>query len=209
MTVAVTAKTEPRFTAEASQGWPAQGDWTYEDYRRLPDDGWRYEVIRGRLYMSPAPKPKHQRTLRGLFRALDGFVEEGGLGEVFFAPIDVKLSGLAQPVQPDLVFVGEERLDIVTDDCIDGVPDLVVEVLSPSNWILDRRDKYEVYAAAGVAEYWVVDPGQRTIEVFVLEGGSYTLFDQRGEGEAIRSRLLAGLEVEIDDVLPRQRKQPR
>jgi Uma2 family endonuclease len=187
---------------ETAREWPDQGAWTYDDYRRLPDDGWRYEVIRGRLYMSPAPRPDHQRSSRGLFRALDRFIEDRDLGEVFFAPIDVNLPGLASPVQPDLLFIRKERLAIVQEDFIDGAPDLIAEVLSPSNWILDRREKYQLYAAAGVGKYWIVDPAQRTIEVFVLEGGSYRLFAQRGPGETIRSRLFPELEVEIDDVLP-------
>ncbi len=202
MTSAVGATTDSRSAAQVPEDWPEQGNWTYEDYRRLPDDGWQYEVIEGRLFMAPAPRPKHQRSLRQLFRTMDDFVGERDLGELFFAPIDVRLPGLANPVQPDLVFIGKEGLDIVAEDCIDGVPELIVEVLSPFNWMVDRRDKYQVYARAGVAEYWIVDPDRRTIEVFGLKGGSYTLFDSRGPGETIRSQLLAGLEVEIDVVLP-------
>lgn len=190
-----------KLATETAEEWPAQGEWTYDDYRRLPDDGWRYEVIRGRLNMSPAPRPKHQRSARGLFRALDSFVERFELGEVFFAPIDVNLPELTAPVQPDLLFIRQDRLDIVKEDCIAGPPDLIVEILSPSNWMLDRRDKFEVYAAAGVGEYWVVDSDSRTIEVFVLEEGSYRMLDSRGPGESIGSRTLAGLEVKIDDVL--------
>jgi len=186
----------------SSPSWPAQGEWTYEDYRRLPDDGWRYEVIRGRLYMSPAPRPRHQRAVGRLFMTISRFVEERGLGEVYLAPIDVLLPGLASPVQPDLSFLREDRLAIVTEEAIEGAPDLVVEVLSRSNWLTDRRDKLEVYAQAGVAEYWIVDPDERTIEAFALRGQSYDLVDKRGAGESVRSRVLAGLVVSIDEVLP-------
>lgn len=182
--------------------WPAQGDWTYEDYRRLPDDGWRYEVIRGRLYMAPAPRPRHQKTLGRLHLAFSRFVDARDLGELYLAPIDVILPGLATPVQPDLSFIRKDRLAIVTEDGIEGAPDLVVEVLSPSNWFADRRVKSEVYAAAGVEEYWIVDPQEGTIEVFVLDSGGYALLDKRGAGERIRSRSLAGLEVALDEVLP-------
>lgn len=181
---------------------PAQGDWTYEDYRRLPDDGWRYEVIRGRLYMAPAPRPRHQKTLGRLHLAFSRFVDARDLGELYLAPIDVILPGLATPVQPDLSFIRKDRLAIVTEDGIEGAPDLVVEVLSPSNWFADRRVKSEVYAAAGVEEYWIVDPQEGTIEVFVLDSGGYALLDKRGAGERIRSRSLAGLEVALDEVLP-------
>ncbi len=202
MTSAVATTIDLRSAAEAAKGWPAQGEWTFEDYRSLPDDGWRYEVIRGRLFMSPAPRPRHQLSVGELYLAFRRFLDERDFGRLLLAPIDVKLPQLAQPVQPDLVLIRSERLDIVTDDCIDGVPDLVVEVLSPSNWMVDRREKYQVYAQARVPEYWIVDPDRRTIEVFVLEGGSYTLFDRRGATETIRSRLLAGFEVEIDEILP-------
>ena len=182
--------------------WPTQGRWTYDDYRRLPDDGWRYEVIRGRLYMAPAPRPRHQKTLGRLHLAFSRFVDARDLGELYLAPIDVILPGLAMPVQPDLSFIRKNRLAIVTDDGVEGAPDLVVEVLSPSNWLADRRVKLEVYAAAGVEEYWIVDPDDGTIEVFVLDRGSYALLDKRALGESIRSRLLDGFEVVLDEVLP-------
>jgi len=187
-------------TAATAELWPAQGLWTYDDYRRLPDDGWRYEVIRGRLCMAPAPKPRHQFSLGELYLAFRRFIDEGDLGAVLLAPIDVVLSKLATPVQPDLAFIRKQRLGLITDDLVDGPPDLIVEVLSPSNWMTDRRDKYEVYAEAGVGEYWIVDPDERKIEVFVLEEGGYRLFDQKGPGETIRSHSLDGLEVNIDDV---------
>ena len=195
-------KTPPFSVLPGSSSWPAQGEWTYEDYRRLPDDGWRYEVIRGRLHEAPAPRPKHQRALGRLFLAISRFVEERGLGEVYLSPIDVLLPGLASPVQPDLLFIREDRLSTVTDEAIEGAPDLVVEVLSPSNWSTDRRDKFEVYARAGVAEYWIVDTDERTIEVFGLRGQAYDLVDKRGAGEVVRSRLLSGFEVSIDGLLP-------
>lgn len=192
-----------RAAAEGARGWPAQGEWTYDDYRRLPDDGWRYEVIRGRLYMTPAPKVRHQETVGRLFLAVSQWLEAGDVGKVYVAPVDVLLPGLATPVEPDLVFVHKDRLDIVGEDFIDGAPDLVIEVLSPSNWIVDRRDKYEVYALAGIGEYWIVDPKERTIEIFVLEDGSFVLLAKRGAGEAVASRLLTGLELEVDKVVPR------
>ncbi len=202
MTTLTELKTPSFSGLPRSRGRPAQGEWTYQDYRRLPNDGWRYEVIRGRLHMAPAPRPKHQRAVGRLHLAISRFVEERGLGEVFISPIDVLLPALASPVQPDLLFIREDRLSIVTDEAIEGAPDLVVEVLSPSNWFLDRRDKFELYAKAGVAEYWIVDTDERTIEVFGLRGQAYDLVDKRGVGEVARSRLLNGFEVPIDDLLP-------
>ena len=154
--------------------------------------------------MSPAPRPRHQKTVGRLHLALSLFADERTLGEVYLSPVDVNLPGLASPVQPDLLFIREERLSIVTEEAIEGAPDLVIEVLSPSNWFTDRRDKFEVYAQAGIAEYWIVDTDESTIEVFGLKGQTYELFDRRGPGEKVRSKLLGGFEVAVDDVLPRR-----
>lgn len=183
--------------------WPSQGDWTYEDYARLPDDGWRYEVIRGVLHMAPAPKPKHQKAVGRLYNALSDFVEHQNLGDVYFSPIDVILSpGLATPVQPDMLFIARDRLDIVKEQFVEGAPDLIVEVLSPSNWLADRRDKREVYAEAGVREYWIVDPERRDIEIFVLDNGEYALAGKFGAGEDAASQILGGFEVAVAEAVP-------
>src|SRR5262245_58816530 len=88
--------------------WPAQGHWTFEDYLRLPSDGWRYEVIRGELYMNPAPRPRHQEVELKLATNLNRFVEEHSLGKVYVAPIDVILAQLATPIQPDVIFIGKD-----------------------------------------------------------------------------------------------------
>jgi len=153
--------------------------------------------------MTPAPRPKHQKAIGKLFNALSNFVEHHRIGDLYFAPLDVVLPHhLATPVQPDLVFVAREHLDIVKEKYVEGAPDLVIEVLSPSNWLDDRRIKYEVYAEAGVREYWIVDPDRRTIEVFVLLDGQYALEGRFGAGERARSRVLKGFEVDVDEVLP-------
>jgi len=113
---------------------PAQGEWTYEDYRRLPNDGWRYEVLRGELHRTPAPSAKHQAAVRNLAFLFMLFLREQPLGKIYFAPIDVILpGGLATPVQPDLVFLFEEHSHRVGEQLIEGAPDLIAEVLSPSN----------------------------------------------------------------------------
>jgi Uma2 family endonuclease len=189
--------------AQVETEWPAQGEWTYEDYARLPDDGWRYEVIKGVLHMTPAPRTKHQKAIGKLYSALTRFVEQHDMGDLYFAPIDVILPHhLATPVQPDLLFISKERLDIVKEQFIEGAPDLIVEVLSPTNWLDDRRIKYEVYAEAGVREYWIVDPDLRTVEVFVLREGEYALVGRFGPGEKAHSEVLEGFEVAVDEVLP-------
>jgi Uma2 family endonuclease len=109
-------------------------------------------------------------------------------------------------VQPDLVFVAAERMDIVTQRAIEGVPDMTVEVLSPSNWLDDRRTKFALYAEIGVREYWIVDPDERTVEVFALQAGRYGLVDRFGVGDTLHSDLLAGFEMDVEDIFPKRKK---
>ena len=189
-------------TSSGERTWPpAQGEWTYGDYLRLPDDGWRYEVIRGRLHMIAAPREVHQRASGELAFAMRQFVKRHGVGRVYEAPFEVVLSDLATPVQPDILFISAERVgEIVTAERVEGPPDLIVEILSPSNWLDDRREKFEVYEESGVREYWIVDPDVRLVEVFVLREGIYTLLGKWGAGEAARSEVLAGFEMMVDEV---------
>jgi Uma2 family endonuclease len=141
--------------------------------------------------------------VRNLALALGRFLEEHPLGELFFAPIDLVLpAGLASPVQPDLVFVGRERQEIVQETSIAGVPHLVAEVLSPGNWLTDRRDKLAAYAEAGIAEYWILDPRQRTVEVYGLGGSAYELLGTFRPGERARSRVVPGFEPAVEALLP-------
>ena len=191
-------------SASAQQWPPLQGNWTYDDYAQLPDNGMRYEVIKGELYMSPAPSPKHQRIILKLAIALSQFVQSDQLGEIFQSPIDVKMPDIAGAgvVQPDLLFITGERLNIVQETLIEGVPDLIVEVLSPGNPLHDRRVKFELYAQAGVREYWMVDPDARTVEIYVLRGHAYAPLGNFGVGEQTRSEVLEGFAVDVEKICP-------
>lgn len=184
--------------ASAEPSLPQQGEWTYADYQRLPDDGWRYEIIRGELFMAPAPSPTHQAVLRNLALELGRFLSERPGGRFYFAPIDLLLpEGLSTPVQPDLVYLAAEHLGLVKAGCIEGTPDLIVEVLSPTNWLLDRRTKFEAYAQAGVGEYWIVDPQKQQLEVYTLGATGYELLGRFGAGERASSKILPGFEPEV------------
>lgn len=202
MTVKEPVVKEPE-AKTAERPWPPeQGEWIYEDWLRLPDDGWKYEVIKGVLYMAPAPRPRHQAISRELLYRLLSHVEAQALGEVYYAPIDVFLPEQETPVQPDLLFIARDRLDIVRpDEGIYGAPDLIVEILSPSDWYTDRKVKFPLYAETGVREYWMVDPKARTIEVYVLREATYELLGRWGAGEVARSEVLPEFEVAVDEVL--------
>jgi Uma2 family endonuclease len=145
---------------------------TYEDYRLLPDDGRRYELIDGDLVMSPSPKTRHQRILRNLFYALQNFLREHPFGEVFIAPYDVVLSE-HDVCQPDLVFVAAAQASIITADNIRGSPALVIEILSEGNRKLDETIKLQRYEHFGIPEYWIIDPELDLMKIYRLTDGRY------------------------------------
>lgn len=147
---------------------------TYADYAALPDDGRRYELIDGELYVTPAPASDHQIVLGHLHVLLYHHVENRRLGLVLPAPLDVILSNISV-VEPDLVFVDRASLDRVSKRGIEGAATLAVEILSPSTVARDRGRKKRLYARHGVPYLWLVDPRTRTLEAFVLGAGRYTL----------------------------------
>jgi len=204
--VAYRARTQPRVPkARASVAppvheWPEQGQWTYDDWARLPDDGTRYEVIDGELAMAPPPATPHQFASGNFFELMRLFVRARKLGYVLAAPIGVRLPTQPVPLEPDIVFVSAAHKSIIEQQYIEGVPDLVVEVLSPSNWIYDRKEKFNVYKLAGVPEYWIVDYRAKTIEVFVFEKRDYALLGKWTLGETAISRALEGFQVRVDEV---------
>jgi Uma2 family endonuclease len=130
--------------------WPVQGEWTYEDYLRLPDDGRRYEIIRGVLYVVNAPSYDHQYTVTKLNRLIGDYVERRQLGIALVAPFEIHLPGIARPVLPDVFFITAQRQPSPGASFFTGAPDLIVEVLSPSTARLDRVVKFEAYEQAGV-----------------------------------------------------------
>ena len=153
---------------------PKQGEWTYDAYAALPDDGQRYEIIDGvLLYMTPAPTPPHQKVIGRIYRYFATYIEDAGLGQVFFAPLDVELAPKTT-VQPDVFILLKTGSAKVIAKRIQGVPDLVVEVSSPSTVGHDRSIKQKAYERAGVREYWFVDPLAHTIEILILKGKTYT-----------------------------------
>lgn len=188
---------------QASDRWypPPQGTWTYADYQQLPDNGMRYEVIGGNLYMSPAPRPKHQQVSAHLLAALHNFVTENQLGQVYHAPVDVILSDLATPVQPDLLFIASEKLDIVGDVNIKGTPQFVIEIISPGNPAHDRITKFSLYAQAGIPEYWIVDVDAQTIDAFVLRGQAYAPLGHFTINEQAFSEVLSGFTLDVVSVM--------
>lgn len=182
-------------TSERSVTQPGQGEWTYEDYLALPDDGTRYEIIEGVLYVVNAPNSDHQTVVTEVSAELRDFIKKEQLGRVLVAPFEVHLSSRSRPVQPDVLFVRAERWPAERIAYFEGAPDLVVEVISPSSVRMDRVVKFTAYEAAGVPEYWIVNPHARTVEVFTLSSGEYALLGEYTNEEVIQSAVLAGINL--------------
>jgi Uma2 family endonuclease len=142
--------------------------WTYADYCRIPPDRKRHEIIDGRHFVNPAPSPYHQIVAGRLFYELMRLVEKPGRGRVLSSPIDVHLAP-GTVVQPDIVVLRPRNASIIGPKKLTGVPDLLVEVLSPSNRGYDRRIKRDRYERAGVRELWLVDPEHHSVEQLVLD----------------------------------------
>ena len=172
--------------------------FTYEDYVNAPEDK-RYELLDGELLMTPAPAEIHQRISILLGWKLLQFVTENGLGRVYQAPFDVVLSDM-DVVQPDLLFISNARVHIVTAANVQGAPDLVVEILSPSTAERDRTLKRRLYARHGVSEYWIVDTEAGSVEVLLLREGGFEVAGTYGGGDTLTSPTLRGFELGIDDM---------
>lgn len=135
--------------------------WTAADWAQLPhDDGNRYEIIDGVLYVSTAPSARHQRIIRTIALACFAQIDARDLGITLWSPIGVFMPG-AQPLQPDLLVIPKDDFGMIDDRRVNGVPTLVVEVLSPSNAEYDHDVKRAAYAHAGIPEYWIVRPEER------------------------------------------------
>lgn len=169
-------------------------NWTLDDLLAMPEDDNLYEIIDGELYVMTTPVPVHQRLSMRLSVVFYQAGEATGLGRVYASPIRVRLSE-RDIVQPDLLFIERDQLAIETNDLIDGPPDIVVEIVSPSTRSKDRNDKATLYARAGVREYWQVDPRHRSVVVLTLTDGAY---EPRPSDDGVaRSAVLPGLVVDL------------
>ena len=177
--------------------------FSYEDYRSLvATSDKRYELLDGDIVMVPSPTVTHQQVSRNLEFLLVGHVRAGRLGTVFDAPMDVVFGkGIEREVaQPDLLFVRAERRGIIGRDAIEGPPDLMVEILSPSTEARDRGYKKSLYARFGVAEYWIMDPKTQAIEVHALGSDGYEMKGRYRKGDRFASLLFPSLTLPLDEV---------
>ncbi len=157
----------------------------YDDYVALPDDGKRYELHEGELVVTPSPGTRHQEVFVTLTILLGAHVWRSGRGKLLAAPYDCIVSDITV-VQPDLLYLDDTRVGLVSARGLEGAPTLAIEILSPSTAQIDRRRKMALYAAHDVTWYWIVDPSVRTIEVYRLSDRVYNL-DVRLDGDEPRA----------------------
>lgn len=171
--------------------------YSWAEYVLFPMDGKRHEVVNGDHYMNPAPSPRHQTVSRRLQYQLMTQIEMTGRGFVFNAPTDVEIAPY-DIVQPDLIIVMNERKSIIGSRKLKGVPDLIVEILSESNPDYDRVLKFAAYERAGLPEYWIVDPEEKTIHQFVCAGGK--LVPRGVHNDEIMPVVIADVRVSLPEV---------
>ena len=172
---------------------------TVEDYLRTPD-GERWELLNGELHcMEPAPLSKHQILTTNLFRLL--FISCKDDVEMLPAPIDLYLSNNTV-VQPDLIILTKSNYNVVTRRGVEGVPDIVVEILSESSFKKDRKDKLVLYQIHQIPEYWIVDPDNKLLEQYVLHRdlGKYIVSNVYGSADIICSPNIECIAFSMDEL---------
>ena len=171
--------------------------WTADEYLQLEENP-NQQLINGKLIMSPSPSRFHQKISILLSSTLFNFARKKG-DEVYSAPIDIHLDKKNVP-QPDLVYVLKDNLNKLSDRGIEGAPDLIIEIISPSNSYIDRYDKKNLYRQFKVKEYWIIDPGNLTLEIYQLAGEEYKLAQYLVEKGNIASPLLPEFSLALESI---------
>lgn len=174
---------------------------TYQDYLLFPEDGNRHELIDGEHFVAPAPSQKHQTVVANLTYFFVELLRRSRLGKVLLAPFEVVLSN-EDIVQPDLVFISNQRSGILTGKNAEGAPDLFVEVLSKGTRKIDETRKLRLYERAGAKEYWMFDTARETARIYCRQGDRLVLVQElsAAAGDVLETPLLPGLRILLDEV---------
>jgi Uma2 family endonuclease len=188
------------YVTEIARFFPRQGKWDEEHYFALPETNDIVELVDGVIIVAPAPDQDHQYAAVQLVTVLNLLVRKENLGVVLMAPFDVRLApNLVR--QPDVLFIREEHRDRIRNGILYGAPDWAAEIISPSSGHIDQVEKLEEYAAAGIPEYWLLDPKAKSIRVYALRGSdTYTLIGTYTPGDTAKSETLPGFEVEVSSI---------
>jgi len=172
--------------------------FTYNDYLAYTEHSdKRYELVEGELNMVPSPSFQHQKVLGRLFTILNNYVLKNNIGELVIAPIDLYIDDIST-LQPDIVFISKEKSYIIENNRINGSPDLVIEIISPSTVIRDRDIKKKLYARAEIMEYWIVEPDKKEVEVYNLSEEGYVLSGIHKN--RLSSEIFAGLIINLSEI---------
>ncbi len=171
--------------------------WTYDDFVFLPAE-LRCEIIEQSLFMAPSPTPDHQNASANLSFIIQSVVKKTRAGVVFLAPMDVVLDK-SNVIQPDLLFIANENKGIIKN-AIKGVPDCIIEIISTGYVKYDRVKKYSLYEKFGVKEYWIVDPANELVEIFILENDKYKLHSYAEVKGKVKSKVIKGLDVDVKKI---------
>ncbi|PKQ70814.1 Uma2 family endonuclease [Raineya orbicola] len=163
------------------------------------EEGFIYELLNGTIVKRSAPNPLHQIISGKLFELLSQYIKKEKLGMVIYAPVDVILDD-ENLVIPDLVFVRESRKHIITEKGIEGTPDLVVEILSPSTARYDRGEKMKLYRKHQISEYWIIEPKMQVLEIYVYQNDDYDLVEYAMEKGLVKSKILQNLQLNVEDI---------
>lgn len=172
--------------------------YTYQNYLEIPEEpGCRFEVLDGELIREPSHSVEHQRVSRRLLRILEDYFRKiDPKGEVFHAPLDITLEDTTI-VQPDILYVAGGQRGIIKEIHIDGAPTLTIEIISPSTRAKDRFKKHQAYLKAEVQHYWLVDPGEQTLQCLVLKEDRYELAAFGMGDEVVFHPDFAGLSINL------------
>jgi Uma2 family endonuclease len=175
---------------------------TYDDFVLFSDDGLRHELIDGEHYVTPSPNAKHQQIVLKLGARILTWVERSNAGKVFIAPFDVVFTQF-DVVEPDVLYMSKARAAAILKDAnVQGVPELVIEIGSPSTRRRDETVKCSLYERVGVSEYWVVDPMLDIVRIYRREGPRFAKPAELSvaAGDVLTTALLPGLELSLEDI---------
>ncbi|NJK82626.1 MAG: Uma2 family endonuclease [Saprospiraceae bacterium] len=182
--------------------FPANHCWTYRDLKAyFPADlAIKVEIIKNQLFIMPSPEQIHQDIVGDLFIAFKVFAKTHRLGSVIISPFDVVLDE-NNVLIPDILYVSVQRSEILDGKKVNGAPDLLVEVWSPSNKKKERLKKHQLYAEKGVAEFWQIFPKKKYIIIETLNAaGEYELFSEAKKEGTVRSKVLEGFALNLNEI---------
>jgi Uma2 family endonuclease len=171
---------------------------TYADYLKTPEGG-KFQLIGGELIEMTSPSIYHQELVLSFVTEFRTFLNKDKIGKVFVAPLDVYFSE-TEVYQPDILLLLSDSFSKIKENKIEGSPDLIVEVLSPSTAYYDLKHKKSIYEKKGVKEYWIVDPIDKTVEIWDNKNGKFYLASELSKTDTAKSNLLTGLEIKLSEV---------